>query len=120
MGLWPAVGAASFVAHLIAVSAKARRRRSMPSDVRTTDELWQSPTFRLRVQLWQGRRCEAGENPLDWEAFRASEADVGEPDPGETPPGEFYRFVPDTPDACFGAGVADAFGDVSPAERTWI
>jgi hypothetical protein len=92
----------------------------VPSNERSADQAGLSSMFRLRMRLWQGRRCEDGENPLDWQAFRASEVDSGESDPGQDPPAEFLRFTADTPDACFGAGAADAFGDVAPAEKVWV
>jgi hypothetical protein len=41
---------------------------------------------------WKRQRFADGENPLDWVAFKQHLAAIGAPDPGDSPPEEFYRW----------------------------
>lgn len=53
------------------------------------------PDIRAEYDLWRGLREERGENPVDWDAFRAHLIAIGHNDPGDVPPddwvGEDYK-----------------------------
>jgi hypothetical protein len=59
----------------------------------TLDDLQSSNgSFSEQMTAWRQQRYADGENPLDWTAFRRHLLTIGAPDPGETPPDEFYRW----------------------------
>ena len=45
-----------------------------------------------QMQEWKRQRFAAGENPMDWVAFRQHVQQLGAADPGELAPDEFYRW----------------------------
>jgi hypothetical protein len=53
-----------------------------------------NPGLEQQMRDWQIERHQHGENPFDWDAFRAVVSYVGACDPGEDPPTEFFWFTP--------------------------
>ena len=68
----------------------------MAHDVRMSELIEANPTFEQQMRDWQTERHHRGENPFDWQAFRAVVGYVGGCDPGADPPMEFFWFT--TPD----------------------
>lgn len=56
-----------------------------------------NPNLTQQIQEWQVARLQNGEEPFDWEAFRTHQSGMGNPDPGDTPPPEFYAARTTTP-----------------------
>jgi hypothetical protein len=52
-----------------------------------------NPTLEQQMRDWQAERHRRGENPFDWQAFRAVVSYVGACDPGDEPPSEFFWFT---------------------------
>jgi hypothetical protein len=65
----------------------------MARDVHMFELIEANPTFEQQMRDWQTDRHHRGENPFDWQAFRAVVSYVGACDPGEEPPTEFYWFT---------------------------
>lgn len=57
------------------------------SDLRQDNE-----NIEQQLVEWKQQRFANGENPMDWVAFREHMRQLGAPDPGESPPDEFYRW----------------------------
>jgi hypothetical protein len=68
----------------------------MARDVHMAELIEANPTFEQQMRDWQTERHHRGENPFDWQAFRAVVGYVGACDPGAEPPTEFFWFT--TPD----------------------
>jgi hypothetical protein len=66
----------------------------MLHDVRMDDLIEANPNLEQQMRDWQTERHHRGENPFDWQAFRAVMSYVGACDPGERPPSEFFWFTP--------------------------
>jgi hypothetical protein len=66
----------------------------MSRDVRMSELIQTNPTLEQQMRDWQTERHHRGENPFDWQAFRAIVSYVGASDPGDDPPSEFYWFTP--------------------------
>ena len=81
-------------------------------DVRMSELIAANPTLEQQMRDWQTERHHRGENPFDWEAFRAVVGYLGSCDPGADPPSEFYWFT--TPDGG-SAAVPDLAGSTSGA-----
>jgi hypothetical protein len=57
----------------------------------TFDELaTTNPNIRAQYDEWRARRAESGEDPTDYDAFRAHIVEIGGSDPGEA---EIVDFV---------------------------
>ncbi|MFN8526360.1 MAG: hypothetical protein U0821_24945 [Chloroflexota bacterium] len=66
-------------------------------DVNLDDLIIVNPRIENEMRQWQTERHQHGMDPLDWAAFRALQAELRAPDPGESAPAEFYWFsVPPT------------------------
>ena len=63
-------------------------------DVRMSELIEANPTLEQQMRDWQTERHHRGENPFDWQVFRAVVSYVGASDPGADPPSEFYWFTP--------------------------
>jgi hypothetical protein len=63
-------------------------------DVRMSELIGANPTLEQQMRDWQTERHHRGENPFDWQAFRAVVSYVGSCDPGADPPSEFFWFTP--------------------------
>ena len=63
-------------------------------DVCMSELIEANPGLEQQMRDWQIERHRHGENPFDWEAFRAVVSYVGASDPGEDPPTEFFWFTP--------------------------
>jgi hypothetical protein len=68
----------------------------MTRDVRMSELMVANPTLEQQMRDWQTERHHRGENPFDWQAFRAVVSYIGACDPGADAPSEFYWFT--TPD----------------------
>jgi hypothetical protein len=68
----------------------------MARDVHMAELIEANPTFEQQMRDWQTEQHHRGENPFDWQAFRAVVSYVGACDPGADPPTEFFWFT--TPD----------------------
>ncbi len=49
----------------------------------------ENPNIRQQYDEWREARAAAGEDPVDWGAFREHLIAIGAPDPGERPPDDF-------------------------------
>ncbi len=49
----------------------------------------QNPYFDVQLRVWQKLRRARGEDPADWDAFRAHQLEIGAWDPGMWPPEGF-------------------------------
>jgi len=63
-------------------------------DVCMSELIEATPGLEQQMRDWQIERHRHGENPFDWDAFRAVVSYVGASDPGEDPPNEFFWFTP--------------------------
>lgn len=63
-------------------------------DVCMSELIEANPSLEQQMRDWQIERHCHGENPFDWDAFRAVVSYVGASDPGEDPPNEFFWFTP--------------------------
>lgn len=66
----------------------------MSRDVRMSELIDANPAIESQLRDWQAERHRRGENPFDWQAFRVVVNYMGESDPGEDPPTEFFWFTP--------------------------
>src|SRR5262249_41899768 len=48
-----------------------------------------NPNIREQYDIWREERSNAGEDAVDWEAFRQHVLAIGAPDPGDWPPDDF-------------------------------
>ena len=64
----------------------------MSDNVKVADLLVANPIIESHMRVWQTERQQKGEDPLDWPAFRAFAAYINAPDPGGSPPSEFFWF----------------------------
>ena len=79
----------------------------MDRDVRMSELIEANPALEQRLRDWQTERNRRGENPFDWQAFRAASSYMGACDPGADPPAEFFWFT--SPSGSF-ASVAEVVG----------
>lgn len=50
-----------------------------------------NPNILVQIAEWQAARRARGENPRDWNEFRAHVQRLGAPDPGPVPPPQFCQ-----------------------------
>jgi hypothetical protein len=56
----------------------------------TFAEMQQSnANIRSEYDIWRSLREQKGEDPVDWDAFRAHLVAIGHPDPGDIPPDDW-------------------------------
>jgi hypothetical protein len=85
-------------------------------DVRMSDLIEANPSLEQQMRDWQTERHHRGENPFDWDSFRAVVSYVGACDPGDDAPAEFYWFIPSDASAPITPNVMDSASD-GPSAR---
>lgn len=89
----------------------------MSRDVRMSELIAANPTLEQQMRDWQTERHHRGENPFDWQAFRAVVSYVGACDPGAEAPPEFFWFTPPDGSSSLIPTVASHGGSDVPSAR---